>query len=171
MWNVEQKELARKEKSKDKLKALAGLAHVFVMDAEAVQLSPQNKASALYYKQKLKNHDFSMYDLAKKDCTCYWWHEGEGDMCASSFTTCVHKHLTRKCKDELPIIIWSDGCVYQNRNQILSNALLDYSIKENKIVEQKFLVKGHTQMEVDNIHSLIERRAKGIDIDVPFDYK
>lgn len=111
-----------------------------------------------------------MYNLATKDCTCYWWHEGEGDMCASMFTTCVLKHLNRKCKDELPIIIWSDGCVYQNRNQILSNALLDYSVKEKKIVEQKFLVKGHTQMEVDTIHALIERNAKGKNIDVPSDY-
>lgn len=168
--HVEQKELAKKEKRNDKIKAHAGLAHVFTMDVQAVQLSPQNKASALYYKQKLKNHDFSMYNLATKDCTCYWWHEGEGDMCASMFTTCVLKHLNRKCKDELPIIIWSDGCVYQNRNQILSNALLDYSVKEKKIVEQKFLVKGHTQMEVDTIHALIERNAKGKNIDVPSDY-
>lgn len=52
--HVEQKELARKEKNTDKIKALAGLAHVFAMDVQAVQLAPVNKASALYYKLKLK---------------------------------------------------------------------------------------------------------------------
>lgn len=119
---------------------------------------------------KLKTHNFSIYDLRTKDCMNHWWHEGEGEMGASIFTTCVHDYLNEKCIDDLPIVVWSDGCGYQNRNQILSNSLLDYAIRHNKNVQQKFLVKGHTQMEVDSVHALIERRLKGREISLPTDY-
>lgn len=43
------------------------------------------------------------------------------------------------------IIIYSNGCRYQNRYTVLSNALLKLSIDNNVIIEQKFLIKGHTQ--------------------------
>lgn len=66
--------------------------------------------------------------------------------------------------------MWSDGCTYQNRNQILSNALVDLAVRTNKDIEQKFLVKGHTQMEVDNVHALIERNIENKKINLPSDY-
>lgn len=78
--------------------------------------------------------------------------------------------MSEKFTDTLPIIIWSDGCTNQNRNKILSNALLDYSQKTNKVVMQKYLEKGHTQMEVDSVHSVIERALKGKAIYHPNDY-
>ncbi|KAG8254785.1 hypothetical protein J6590_108141, partial [Homalodisca vitripennis] len=44
----------------------------------------------------------------------------------------------------------------QNKNAILSNALLHLSMESNVVIEQKWLVKGHTQMECDSVHSKIE---------------
>ena len=44
-------------------------------------------------------------------------------------------------------------CTYQNRNCIMSNALLLTAINHNIIIEQKFLEVGHAQMEVDSFHS------------------
>jgi len=64
----------------------------------------------------------------------------------------------------LPIIIYSDGCGHQNRNCVMSNALPQYSIAKNVVIEQKCLIKGHTQMECDSAHSLIERKLKNKDI-------
>ena len=66
------------------------------------------------------------------------------------------------------IVIWSDGCTYQNRNTNLANNLLDLAIKRVKIV-QKYLVVGHTQMEVDSMHATIKRKLVG-DIYIPHDY-
>lgn len=164
------KDRAREEKERDKNRALAGEIHSFVWDVEAVKLCPVCKASALFFKLKLKVHNFSIYDLCTKDCVNNWWHEGEGGMDASIFTTCAMDFLNENCNDDLPIVVWSDGCGYQNRNQILSNALLDYAIRSNKNVQQKFLVKGHTQMEVDSVHALIENKLKGRNIYLPTDY-
>lgn len=168
--HILQKNRARKEKDDDKKKAIAGEARVFVWDVEAVKLAPQNKSGILYYKSKLKNHNFSIYDLKSTDCTNNWWNEADGGMDSSMFTTCAIDFLDENCNDDLPIIIWSDGCGYQNRNQILSSALLEYAIQYKKTIQQKFLIKGHTQMEVDNVHALIEKKSKGRNIDLPSDY-
>lgn len=80
------------------------------------------------------------------------------------------KHLTKTCLKKIPIIIYSDGCGFQNRNVLLSNALLHFSKSLGVEIEQKFLVKGHTQMECDSSHSLIERKIKGQYIYLPSDY-
>lgn len=40
----------------------------------------------------------------------------------------------------------------------MSNALIELAVEKNTIIEQKYLEVGHTQMEVDSIHSSIERK-------------
>ena len=67
------------------------------------------------------------------------------------------------------LIIWSDGCGYQNRNVTISNAFIDLAMKHNVTIEQKYLVAGHTQMECDSMHGTIERRIVA-DIFTPRDY-
>lgn len=116
-------------------------------------------------------HNFSMYNLSSHQCTAYWWNETEGDLSASSFVSCIIRHLEKYClEDTLPITIYSDGCGYQNRNQYLSNALSNFAIKHKKIIEQKFLEKGHTQMEYDSAHAKIETKLENKEIFVPEDY-
>lgn len=68
------------------------------------------------------------------------------------------------------IIIYSDSCGYQNKNNKLANALLWLSPQKNITTIQKFLGKGQTQMEVDGAHSMIERKVKGKPIYLPSDY-
>ncbi|KAJ4938556.1 hypothetical protein JOQ06_003169 [Pogonophryne albipinna] len=46
---------------------------------------------------------------------------------------------------------------------------MDLAMKHGVTIEQKFLVAGHTQMECDSMHSLIERRTIK-DIHTPRDY-
>ena len=56
--------------------------------------------------------------------------------------------------------MYSDGCTYQNRNIVLANALCHISKTYGIEITQKILEKGHTQMEVDSIHSVIEYKVK-----------
>lgn len=116
---------------------------------------------------KLKVHNYTIYNLATGDCTNYSWQESEGDLEASVFATILCKHLEMKCVEPLPITIYSDICGYQNRNSIMSNAFLQFSKFKNVTIEQKCLIKGHTQMECDGIHSLIERKLKNKNIHPP----
>ena len=58
---------------------------------------------------------------------------------------------------------------YKNRCCTIANAYIDLAMKHGVTIEQKFLVAGHTQMECDSMHSLIERRTL-TDIHSPRDY-
>ncbi|KAG4074406.1 hypothetical protein HA402_000385 [Bradysia odoriphaga] len=146
--HVERQKRAKAEKEFDKEAALNFGRHVFTGDTQAVKLSPDINATAIYYKTRL-----------------------QGDLSSSSFVSCIISHFEKHClSDTLPITLYSDGCGYQNRNQFLSNALSNFAVKYNKIVEQKCLEKGHTQMECDSAHAKIEKKLENCSIHVPEDY-
>lgn len=140
------------------------------MDLEAVLLAPRLNASAIYYKTKLACHNFTIYDLATKDVAVYFWHEAEGDLCASSFASCLTHYIKQLPTDVTEIILYSDGCSYQNRNAILSNALLCLAKERNVTITQKYLTKGHTQMECDSVHSTVENMLRSKPVYSPFTY-
>lgn len=172
--HIKRKEEARNEKENDKTEATENseLA-IFTMDVQAVKLAPVLRASAIYYKTKLCVHNFTTFNLKNKEVNCYLWHEAEGGLEANIFASIITKHLFQFLEKEpstKKIVIYSDGCGYQNRNNTLSNALYHFVNETNVTVIQKFLEKGHTQMEVDSAHSLIERRLKNKDIKLPSDY-
>ncbi|XP_050297939.1 uncharacterized protein LOC126737202 [Anthonomus grandis grandis] len=151
----------RCEKEKNKEEAIQKQVYTFTMDTQAVKLCPFLNVGAFYYKTKLQIHNFTVYNLESHSCVNYLCNETEGDLSASIFATGIIKHLKENClTDKKPIILFSDGCCYQNRNAILSNALLYFSIEHNVIIEQKYLEKGHTQMECDSVHALIEKKLK-----------
>lgn len=165
------KNRARQEKQFDKSEALKGNCIVLTMDLQAVKVCPFITASAVYYKTKLCVHNFSIYDLASHDCTCYWFNETDGDLTASTYASFITDYLTRHCLPKrLPIIIYSDGCTSQNRNNILANALLNFSIQHEVSIVQKYLEVGHTQMEGDCVHSAIERKLKNRLVHLPSDF-
>lgn len=169
--HILKKERAHLEKHSDKVAAKKGRSHVFTMDVQAVKLCPNINASAIYFKQRLQVHNFTIYNLASHQCTNYWWSEIDGDLSASTFISIIVYHLKTHCSsDSLPIVIYSDGCGYQNRNHILSNALSIFAIENKRIIEQKYLEKGHTQMECDSAHACIERKLKNQEIYLPIDY-
>lgn len=80
---------------------------------------------------------------------------------------CLKKILQEKL---MPIVLFSDGCTAQNRNAILSNALLELAMEYKVVITQKFLEKGHTQMECDSCHSAIECKIKNKEIYLPSQY-
>lgn len=168
--HLEKKERARQEKDKDKELAQQEKVYTFCMDLQAVKICPVVNASKIYYKTKLAVHNFTIYDMNTHVCRNYWFNETEADLSAPTFTNFILDFIKDKCTKNIPIILYSDGCCYQNRNCILSNALLNYSIKKKVLIEQKYLEKGHTQMECDAVHSLIERKLKNRNIELPSDY-
>lgn len=173
VWNdhIRRKARARTEKENDTKRALKGEIYCLTVDLQAVKNSPMLNASAIYYKTKLCVHNYTVYNLSNHHCVNYWWNESEGELNASIFATCLTDYLSNNCLGkDIPIVIYSDGCNFQNRNVVMSNALLHFAVNNNVEVTQKYLVKGHTQMEVDSVHALIERKLKHKEIYLPFDY-
>ena len=68
------------------------------------------------------------------------------------------------------IAIYSDGCMDQNRNTIITNALHNVSVLSNVTIEQKYLEVGYTQMEADSMHSTIECCMRHKVINAPAKY-
>lgn len=170
--HIKRKDMARDEKAKDKIEGEKGKCLVYTQDLQSVKVCPSLNASALYYKTKLLCHNFTIYDINTGKASCYWFDETQGDLSANTYATCVIDYLSKhSLKDpKKPIILWSDGCTSQNRNVIFSNALLSFSAEHNIPITQKFLEKGHTQMEGDSVHSVIERKLKNKHIYLPSDY-
>nr|CAH7738743.1 unnamed protein product [Callosobruchus chinensis]CAH7745920.1 unnamed protein product [Callosobruchus chinensis] len=167
------KNRAREEKSLDKEKALSGEVCTYTMDVQAVQLVPYLPAGMIYFKQKLACHNFTIYSLADNKVVCYVWHEGEGGLDANCFASCLTDYLHTEIKEEekqKTKIFYSDGCCAQNRNYLLSNALFHYSKTNNVDIIQKYLIKGHSQMECDSVHSTIESAKKNKEIHSPSNY-
>ena len=108
--------------------------------------------------------------MASKDTVCYVRDEVEGGLNASEFASCLVSYLEDRADAFVKAIIYSDGCTYQNRTRVLATALRFFCLKFGKIVEQKILDRGHTQMKVDSVHATIERRLKNMDIYSPLDY-
>ena len=164
------KEAAQTEKAQDKNQPANSRTMVLCVDVQRVLLSPCLKASALYYKTKLQVHNYTVFDMCSKNVVCYLWNEAEGGLTGNEFASCLVHYLTDKKDTFDRAIIYSDGCTYQNRNRILGTALRYFCVSHQKIVEQKILERGHTQMEVDSVHATVERKLKNVDIYSPLDY-
>lgn len=164
------KEDARNEKNKDK----AEETHVYTVDLQAVLMAPKSQVSSLYYRTKLQVHNLVFYNIKNQKAYCFLWNEVEGGLGAEEFASIWTYFIEKKvlCGNENPgkLIFYSDGCTYQNRNCVMSNALLNIAIKQNIMIEQKILEIGHTQMEADSVHSSIERAIRNRNIDVPAEY-
>ena len=156
--HILKKDEARKSKEADKNGTI-----------RVVLLCPSLNASALYYKTKLKVHNFIVFDLQSKDAFCYLWHEAEGGLNADDFSSVIVHFIETKVP-ESELILYSDGCTYQNRNNILANALISLAIRRNMVIIQKFLERGHTQMECDSVHSTVEIKLRDRQIYAPAMY-
>lgn len=161
---------AREAKGKDKVSEN----RVFCMDMQAVLLSPKSNTSALYFKIKLMVHNFTIFDMKLNEGYCFVWHEAAGGVTSDNYSSIICSFIINNVLGDLKpnqnIILYSDGCAAQNRNVTLSNALLNLAIQYNITLEQKYLERGHTQMEADHMHSLIERKLRNTNINVPADY-
>lgn len=56
------------------------------------------------------------------------------------------------------IILYSDRYTYQNRNALLFYTRANFSNQKKLTFEQKYLEKGHSQIECDSMNSTIEKK-------------
>lgn len=166
---------AREQKAKDKEMAVSNPGQVLALtlDMQAVKLAPFLRCTSIYFKKKLCVHNYTLFDLRSKDVYCFLWDETQASLDATNIASILYKFLDTYIEEHPKlekIILISDGCGYQNRNTVLSNALLHLAITRKVMIVQNYLEKGHTQMEVDSAHSLIERKLKNKDIYLPTDY-
>ncbi|XP_045162833.1 uncharacterized protein LOC123527441 [Mercenaria mercenaria] len=128
--------------------------------------------SNFFYKRKLSTYTLTAH--SSKDGCAYncIWHEaisGRGANDIASAVVTILKHIKRAHHEIASFILWSDACVPQNKNSVMSFALKRF-MKDCNIesIVQKFGCPGHSSVqEVDNIHSNIERITRYAEIYSP----
>lgn len=165
-YNLHQKEkeLSRKEKDNDKINPNG--AHAAVYDLQAVMPVPRGQVSSFYYKSKINCFNFTVSDLNAKNVECYFWDETEGKRGAVEIGSCVLKYinklLEKTSSTDQDIVFYSDNCCGQQKNKYVLSA---YSYAVNtfpklRSISHKYLIRGHSQNEGDNVHSVIEKQVR-----------
>lgn len=168
--HMERKRDARFEKENDVKSAKKKLdLHVASFDLQKVLPTPYDPTSITYYKRKLHMYNLTVFSMADQKGYCYMWTEVEGQRGSNEISTCIYKYLESLPKSVQHVIFYSDTCTGQNRNQYMTAALHHAvnNIPHLKIIEQKYLESGHSQMEVDSMHACIEKQCKGVRVHHP----
>jgi len=162
--HLKNKELAREQKEHDKKRAARDSEFKsFTFDLEAVLYSPCSDVSSYHYSRKFCTYNFTVYDQENHDGTCFLWHETEGKRGSDEIGTCLWLQLTSPPPTVKNVSFFSDCCGGQNRNRYAAS-LFEYAVKnipELQSIEMNFLESGHTDMEVDSMHSAIGKAKKG----------
>ena len=139
---------------------------VLCFDLEHVFSLPISGVSNFFYKRKLCTFNMTgTFSLTKKSYFSVW-HEGTGGRTGNNMACAVVRILDEVLLDHpdlSEITLWSDSCVSQNKNSVMTMALTEFMKKHPnlKIIIQKFSEAGHSSIqEVDNVHSVIERHLR-----------
>ena len=166
------KNRAREEKTKDSKKAKEN-ANVITAtcDLEKVLQVPYSPAGQLYFLRKLCVYNFTILEHASKNGFSFVWNESEGKRGSNEIGTCLIKYISTIGPKVVHLILFSDSCGGQNRNQFTSRAIVHalQNTQDLEIVDQKFLVPGHTDMEVDSMHAAVERAYEVSTVMIPDD--
>jgi len=135
---------------------------VLSFDLENVITVPKADISSFFYRKKLNVYNMTACVDRTKQGYCAIWNEGRSGRGGNDMASAVTKIL-----DDYPetteIITWSDSCVPQNRNQIMSFAIGEFLQRHPQIkqITMKFSEKNHSCIqEVDNVHSSIEKSMR-----------
>jgi len=128
-------------------------------DLQQVIYLPKSRESALFYKRRLANYNFTVYDIASKECHCFLWSELESKRGASEVSSCVFNTLQMydSKKNIKSVALFSDGCSGQNKNSIIATMLL-YTVAKTSNIEEislYFFESFHGQNEGDSAHSAV----------------
>jgi len=93
------------------------------------------------------------------------WHEENGSKGSSETATCLQQWILKLSETVEHVIFYSNIAACQNRNQFILVKYLHTVCHSNvRISDQKFMESGHSQMEIDSVHSRIERDTRGVPI-------
>ncbi|VEN62401.1 unnamed protein product, partial [Callosobruchus maculatus] len=151
---------------------------VIMVDLEKCLPTPVLTNAQSFYSLKLWTFNYTIHDSTEKHTYCCMFDESIANRGVNEMASCLIKWID---SINLPptlrkLTIWSDNCPSQNRNfgMIMCYFFILEKCPQLEIVEHKFLVRGHTHLEADSAHSLIERewkRQTQFKIMVPWDWQ
>lgn len=167
--------LAKAERARDSLKADGVLAkenpdtYTITEDLQKALPFPKLTVSEAYYRRKMYCYNLGVHDVAKKLGYMYVWDETTASRGSQEISSCLVKHIKQNLHKH--VIIYSDTCTGQNRNIKVSLSLLKLTQETSvEIIDQKFMVSGHSYLPNDSDFGLIEQAARNKIIYTPDDW-
>lgn len=161
------KEEANRAKEEDKKRSDNDPTFMSVtLDLQSVLQVPCSEESLLYYCRKLCVYNFTIYQSRfPNDAHCILWSEVNGRRGSNEIGTALMHWIMGLPESITEISLISDTCGGQNRNQHISALLLFLTQTTHlDVIEQKFLESGHSFMEVDSMHSAIEKAKRYVPV-------
>lgn len=167
-----------KKKDKNEANASSGEKKVLMFDLQKCMATPNLTNCKSFYLRKLWTLNLTIFDSTSDIATNVIWSENIGGRGGNEVASCLIRWADEN-KDKIAhvreLTFWSDNCAGQNRNLmvVLAYMWLLHKYPHLRVINHKFMLKGHTHMEVDQIHSQIEqkkKRLKTMQIAVPRDW-
>lgn len=131
-----------------------------------------------FYKRKLWTLNYTLFDSSDNSVHCMMWDESKAGRGGEEISSAILKWAESviPTSDVNETTLWSDNCYGQNKNIaiIMCFFFIMQKYPQIKCVNIKYLLKGHTHMEADTIHALIERKRKKLNnmtILTPWDWQ
>ncbi len=166
--HVAKKEQSRAEHTKDLKDVIISKIYVLSIDLQNTFHAPKGPADSWYYKRKFNCHHLTAKCANNGKTYSSFWDESQSGRNGNDLASAALSILNQLFQDDPlieHIILWSDSCVPQNRNKMMSMAILMF-LKNNpsvKSVTQKYCEPGHSSIQdIDAVHAAIEHylRAK-----------
>jgi len=161
---------AYKAKQEDK-KLLSTIPNlkVIIFDLQQCLPTPDLKTNVVFYKRQLWTYNETIRDIGLRETYCYMWHEALAGRGSNQIASILYKYILEKIPNSIThLVTYSDTCAGQNRN--INVAVMFMLAIQNhpslEIIDQKFLVPGHTHLECDTDHARIEKAKKLSDSDI-----
>lgn len=171
--HIHRKNLGNHERNTDRNRYLNNeTVGVLTFDLQNTFSLPKSNISKNFYKMKLCCYNFTGHCNVNNTVYNAIWHEfmcGRAGVHIANALIRILKEVVKDNPNLEKLILWSDSCVPQNKNSIMSFALQWFLQTAHRgklqIIEQKFGEPGHGNVqEIDNAHSCIERYLRNLEV-------